>query len=62
MSHVTQTGSQIGSSTMTEARVRTVMHPVAANFLAFVVAGHIDRGPSSEVDLRSDVPASEKMS
>jgi hypothetical protein len=28
---------------MSEARVRTVMQNVAANFWAFVVAGHIDR-------------------
>jgi hypothetical protein len=28
---------------MTEARVRTVMQNVTANFSAFVVAGHIDR-------------------
>jgi hypothetical protein len=43
MSYETLTGSRSSSSTMTEARIRTVMHPVAANFSAFVIAGHIDR-------------------
>lgn len=47
MSYLTQTGSQTasrtGSSTMTEARVRTVMQNIAANFSALVVAGHVDR-------------------